>query len=141
MESPIVALVEEFFESRKSKILKPESYYLKKLTQLGVSNEKAKDIFLKIDDEWTTYSHTLLKLKNAKMIKYSGIGISIFAALITLLSYLGVLFKGDFYIIFYGSFVSGILMIIKGNSIVNEMNSELEKRKFEWKSWLREPKN
>ncbi len=111
MSSPIIPLIEEYIESRNAKKGVPDKHYLSILESYGLSSEKARDILLKMDDEWTTHTHLKLKLKNAKLLLIWGIVLLLFSILISILSYLGLLFEGNFYVIFYGAMATGVLLI------------------------------
>ena len=132
----IIPIVEEYLVAKKRKEFQANSYYIDKLLKFGFSKEKAKDVFLKMDDEWTQESLAMLKLKNLRLTMAFGYSIGFLAIIVSIFSFFGIILNGQFKIFFYGAIASGLVTGIMSQGNISKIKHELSLRKYKWKNWI-----
>lgn len=132
----IIPIVEEYLEHRRTKLVEVNSFYVNKIIEIGVEEEVAKNILLKMDDQWSQEEFALLKLKNLKLTLFFGYALGLLALVLTVLSFLGIIFGGQVNIFFYGAIASGLVTGILAQGSTSKIKHELSIRKYVWKSWI-----
>ena len=136
MRQNIVPIVEEYLEERRNSQTFSEAQYKQKLLELHIPEDKADDILLRMDDEWTREKllrHSLKRVQTSLTVSYS---IAILGLIMTVLSFFDVYYGGNVYFLFYGAIAVGIIGAIRSRSIISGIRHELQYRKYEWKNWV-----
>lgn len=133
MQESIINIVQDYLELRKTNILKDDGFLLR-LKNIGLTNEKAIEILLKMDDEWTLEQIVILKIKEAKQKYLIGISITLLLLIFSILSFFGFLFEGKIQLIAFslGTLTSGLY----GKSKLRSIETIEKNRKLIWQSWL-----
>lgn len=133
MKESIINIVQDYLEFRKTNILKDDEFLLR-LKNIGLTNEKAIEILLKMDDEWTLEQIVILKIKEAKQKYLIGISITLLLLIFSILSFFGFLFEGKIQLIAFslGTLTSGLY----GKSKLRSIETIEKNRKLIWQSWL-----
>lgn len=133
MKESIINIVQDYLELRKTNILKDDEFLLR-LKNIDLTNEKAIEILLKMDDEWTLEQIVILKIKEAKQKYLIGISITLLLLIFSILSFFGFLFEGKIQLIVFslGTLTSGIY----GKSKLRSIQTIKKNRKLIWQSWL-----
>jgi len=133
----IIPIIEDYLEGRRLKKPILDSEYKKRLSEIGIEEERLNDIILKMDDEWTKDDFLRARYKRAITSIYGGYFIGATALTITILSATGILFNGQTFVFFYGAIAAGFVAGIWGQASISSIKQEKENRKFFWKSWVK----
>jgi hypothetical protein len=135
MSEEIIPIVESYLEARRFKTKVTNSEYKQKLKLINISENKIDDIILKMDDEWTSEHLLRMKIKRSRANMFGGYIIGVLGIIITVLTFLGILFNGQIFIFFYGAIAAGIVTGILSQSSISSIKHELKMRKYKWKNW------
>jgi uncharacterized membrane protein len=123
----------EYFISKMDKNNSIENeIFINKIIVLGNKKEKANDIFLNIDNEWTKEQLNIENEKRARLIQYGGVllfSLGIFLSIFTFI------YNKHFNILFFGLILGGILSYNKSKNISTEVNKKRQLRKLVVKRW------
>lgn len=123
----------EYFISKmnKNNSIKDE-VFITKIKELDIEDEKARDILLNIDDEWTKEEINIENKKKARLIQFIGFflfSLGIFLSVFTFIFYETISF------LFIGFILGGILSYFKSKNVHSEVNKKRQLRKLVIKRW------
>ncbi|MFT5550241.1 MAG: hypothetical protein ACI9CO_002174 [Candidatus Azotimanducaceae bacterium] len=101
----------------------------------GVSNEKIKDLLLKLDDEGTADEADQLIINGGKKKTMLGYVVCLLSLVVTGLTFFGLLFNAEVSLFLYGPLAAGILLVINGRRSISKGLHREELRRKKWENW------
>ena len=128
MENSLLNIAYDYFSDKKSKNFKSDEFYINEIKLLGFDDELAKNIFIKIDDEWTLEEHNIFAESKVKKFKVIGL-LAILLGLF--LSIYSIFYIQSISIYFYGAILGGIISYFYSGTIMAEINKNRKVQQLE----------
>lgn len=135
MSDKIIPIVGSYLlEKRESKQLN-ETKYIERLREINIPENRIPDFLLNMEDVWVYDEFLSQKIKLSIFHIYLSYSIICFGIILTLLTYLGLLFENKIQIAFYGLVAAGLLSLFKSRTSLSKLKLEREIQKYKWKEW------